>query len=246
MGKIYFGLVKLPVISVILFFCCCLTAALIHPGTEKEIINFKMDRYSFTHNFLSELGSFKTNTDEINPFIIQKDNTPSMLLFNGSLILIGATLIFFYIQFKEIFIKINDTDKTIKYAAFTRPLGLLSGVLYAGVGFVPHDLNFGAHVFFANSAFLTLFFLCIFHSISIYHSKFISNRYTLGYLSFCLVLFFYLRIIFFGTKIGPGESFTESDLMLQVISQKLIVLIFMFSILFQVYGFNKLIKKRID
>jgi len=33
------------------------------------------------------------------------------------------------------------------------PVGLLAGFFYAGVGFVPHDLDFGAHVFFANYAF---------------------------------------------------------------------------------------------
>ena len=242
MKKIHFALVKLPVISITLFFCCCFFAALIHPGSEKEIIDFKMDRYSFTHNFLSELGSFKTNTDETNPLIIQEDNTPSMLLFNGSLIFIGATLVLFYIQFKEVFIQINDTDKAQKYGALTKPLGILAGILYAGVGFVPHDLHFGGHVFFANGAFLVLFFLCVFHSISIYHSKFLSNRYAFGYLLFCVVLFVYLRIIFFGPQIGPGKIFTENELMLQVIAQKSIVLTFMISILAQVYGFKQLLR----
>jgi len=83
-AKLY--LVQLPVISITIFFICCIIAALIHPGSHKEIIHYQSDYYSFTHNFLSELGSLKTNTDETNPAIIQEDNTPSMLLFNGSLI----------------------------------------------------------------------------------------------------------------------------------------------------------------
>ena len=106
------------------------------------------------------------------------------------------------------------------------------------------DLHFETHVFFANYAFLALFFLCILHSITVYYSRLLSNNYTLGYISFCLVLFIYLRIIFFGPKIGPGINYTEADLMLQVVSQKMVVLSFMVAILHQVVGFNKLLKKK--
>jgi len=60
MKKVRFYLVKLPVISITIFFFCCIVAALIHPGSHKEIIGYQSDYYSFTHNFLSELGSFKT------------------------------------------------------------------------------------------------------------------------------------------------------------------------------------------
>jgi hypothetical membrane protein len=243
MKKVRFYLVKLPVISITIFFFCCIVAALIHPGSHKEIIGYQSDYYSFTHNFLSELGSFKTNTDETNTAIIQKDNTPSMLLFNGSLILIGATLMLFYLNFKKVFSLTEDSSKSIFYSKITMPIGLLAGFFYAGVGLVPHDLHVGAHVFFANSAFLTLFFLCILHSITVYHSNFLSNSYVIGYVAFCMVLFIYLRIIFFGPQIGPGKIYSEADLMLQVIAQKSIVLTFMAAILHQVYGFNVLFKK---
>lgn len=239
-------LVKLPVISISLFFFCCIVAAMIYPGSHKEIINYQSDYYSFTHNFLSELGSLRTNTDETNPAILQQDNTPSMLLFNGSLILIGITLMLFYFQFYKFFFLIEDASKAKFFAKLTMPVGLLAGFFYAGVGFVPHDLHFEAHVFFANYAFLTLFFLCIMHSITVYHSNFLSNNYVLGYIGFCVVLFVYLRIIFFGPQIGPGKIYTEGDLMLQVISQKSIVLTFMAAILHQVYGFNQLFNQKLN
>ena len=244
MEKAKFYLVKLPITSILVFFSCCVIAALIYPGSQKEIIGYQSEVYSFTHNFLSELGSLQTNTDETNPAIIQEDNTPSMLLFNGSLILIGATLMLFYVQFKKVFVLIEDSSKAQFYAKITTPVGLLAGFFYAGVGLVPHDLHFGAHVFFANYAFLTLFFLCILHSITVYHSNYLSNNYVIGYIAFCVVLFIYLRIIFFGPQIGPGKIYSEADLMLQVISQKSIVLTFMAAILHQVYGFNKLLNRK--
>ena len=239
MEKARFYLVKLPVISIIVFFFCCIVAAIIYPGSHKEIINYESEVYSFTHNFLSELGSLKTNTDETNPKILQENNTPSMILFNGSLILIGVTLMLFYIEFKKIFTLIKDSYKARFYAKITLPVGLLAGFFYAGVGFVPHDLHFATHVFFANSAFLVLFFLCILHSITVYYSNFLSNNYVIGYISFCVVLF-----IYFGPQIGPGKIFTEKELMLQVISQKSIVLTFMAAILHQIYGFNKILANK--
>ena len=244
MEKARFYLVKLPVISIIVFFFCCIVAAIIYPGSHKEIIEYKSEVYSFTHNFLSELGSLKTNTDETNPKIIQEDNTPSMILFNGSLILIGATLMLFYVELKKLFTLIKDSYKTRLYAKITLPVGLLAGFFYAGVGLVPHDLHFATHVFFANSAFLILFFLCILHSITVYHSNFVSNNYVIGYIAFCIVLFIYLYIIFFGPQIGPGKIFSEKELILQVVSQKSIVLIFMAAILHQVYGFNKILTNK--
>ena len=244
MKKARLYLVRLPIISIVVFLICCIIAAIIYPGSHKEIIEYKSEVYSFTHNFLSELGSLKTNTDETNPKIIQEDNTPSMILFNGSLILIGVTVMLFYVEFKKVFTLIKDSYKTRLYAKITLPVGLLAGFFYAGVGLVPHDLHFATHVFFANSAFLILFFLCILHSITVYHSKFVSNNYVIGYIAFCIVLFIYLYIIFFGPQIGPGKIFSEKELILQVVSQKSIVLTFMAAILHQVYGFNKILTNK--
>ena len=94
--------------------------------------------------------------------------------------------------------------------------------------------------------FLFLFFLCVFHTITIYKSNYISNIYSLGYLLFCFCLLVYVLLIFFGPQIGPGKIFTEKELILQVVSQKIIVLIFTLAILSQVYGINKILKKKVN
>jgi hypothetical protein len=59
MKKIHFALVKLPVISITLFFCCCLVAALIHPGSEKEIINFKNKKLHHHENQKFQMTKIK-------------------------------------------------------------------------------------------------------------------------------------------------------------------------------------------
>ena len=241
--KIY--LIYLPIYAISIFYIFCIISAYIFPGSEKEIINFKSENYSFTHNFFSELGCLKTNADETNPKILKIDNTSSMILFNSALVLIGITLVMFYYTFEKLFILLKD-ERNLNYSKFTKPLGVFSGVFFSGVGFVPHDLDFGLHVFFANGAFLILFFLCIFHTITIYKSKYISNIYSFGYLLFCFCLLIYVMLIFFGPQIGPGKTFTENELILQVVSQKVIVLIFTLAILSQVYGINDIIKKKSD
>ena len=242
-SKIAFYLVKFPAFAISLFFVFTIIAALIYPGSAREGIGFESNHYSFSHNFLSELGTFKINSDETNPFSIKQDNSPSMLLFNGSLVLIGFTIIMFYLYFEKLFVFAGDSLSALKNSKIAKPLGVLAGILYAGVGLVPHDLHFGLHVFFANGAFLTLLFLCVFHSLAVYKSEFIPNKYALGYLLFIVFLTVYLVIIFFGPQIGPGAVYTESDLILQVVAQKVIVLTFIFSILYQVWGIRNFLNQ---
>tara|TARA_B110000438_G_C15805748_1_gene647222 strand:- start:93 stop:830 length:738 start_codon:yes stop_codon:yes gene_type:complete len=241
--RLSFYLVKFPTFSISLFFVLTIIAAIIYPGSVREGIDFECEHYSFTHNFLSELGTFSVSSDDANPFSIKQDNTTSMLLFNGSLVLIGFTIVMFYVFFEKLFLFAGDSKLSVKYAKVAKPLGILAGVMYAGVGLVPHDLHFGVHVFFANGAFLTLLFLCIFHALAVYRSECLANRYVLGYVLFIVFLAIYLVIIFFGPQIGPGSVYTESDLILQVVAQKLIVLTFIFSILFQVWGVRNFLKQ---
>lgn len=242
MKKLRFFLIKLPLIAIASFVICSILAALIFPGTEKEVIGFQSDYYSFTHNFLSELGGLKTNPYQTDLNIPKEDNTLAMLLFNGNLLVIGIIIILFYYHFKKAFVLKQDTLRTRRFATITTPIGVVSGFLFAGIGAVPFDLHFNAHVFFAHYAFLSLFFLAIFHSLTIYHSKFLNNNYLYGYVVFCLLLLIYLYILFFGPIIAPNVAYTEGDLMLQVIAQKSIVISFMIAFMHQVYGFSKVLK----
>jgi len=239
MNKTNFFLTKFPLISVLIFYSFCLIAAFFYPGSEKEIINYKNDGYSLSHNFLSELGCFKTNTDEINSKIIKEDNTISMVFFNTGLILIGFTIVLFYFHFVKFF-KISKESNTIKkLSLITAVIGVISGFMFSGVGFVPHDVSFIGHVIFANGAFLFLFLVSIFHTLTIYRSNKIGSVFSLGYLLFSVCLLFYVCIIFLGPKIGPGFIFNEKELVLQVVAQKTIVILFTLAMLSQVLAFRK-------
>tara|TARA_B100000427_G_scaffold325561_2_gene332615 strand:+ start:898 stop:1617 length:720 start_codon:yes stop_codon:yes gene_type:complete len=227
-----FILIRLPVLTISIFFICFIIASLAYPGSSIEHLNFETDKYSITHNFLSDLGRLSTTTGV--------PNTTSAILFNGSLVLVGLTLILFYRGFHNVFVTHKDSAKSIQFSRYAKPVGLIAGILFAGVGIIPLDLHFGLHVFCANYAFLTLFVLSVLHSLTVFYSKKLSNHYAIGYMIFCVVLLFFLYLVFFGPRITPGTSFSEADLMLQVISQKSIVLTLIVSLLAQVYGLKRL------
>ena len=233
----YFGLVTFPVIAISIFVLFFLIAAFYFPGSEFSHLNYQANRYSLSHNFLSALGRIESSNGQTNLI--------SCVLFNSSLILIGITIVKFYKGFKELFFTIKDSPRSIILSNYTKPVGVISGLLFAGVGLVPHDFNYYLHIFFAHGAFLMLWITSLIHLLVIYNSNKIAKRFSMGYVVFCVLLFFYLLLIFFGPRVGPGIMYEENELILQVVSQKLIVLAFIFSILIQVWGLSKLLNKSI-
>ena len=246
--KLYLFIV--PYIGIISFFTFNIVAISGYPGYDKcSFFNdedCKSDHYSFLLNFFSELGSIYTNTDDDGPPVNEMGennikNTFSMIFFNLSLIVVGIVIIIFYQYFYKLFIFKNDSSNSQKYSLLCRYIGLLTGLMFAGIGLVPHDLDFKLHVFFANGAFLTLLILSIFHTLSFYNSKYIKSHYAYGYIFFCVLLAAYLYLIFLGPEIGPGMNFSRNDLILQVVGQKLIILSFTIAMVYQTVGIRKAI-----
>jgi hypothetical membrane protein len=233
-------LIYTPASAIATFLVFCSAAIVLYPGCTIEGIGYTSNHYSFTHNFLSALGSIQSNTDNINLDIPRLDNTPSMLLFNSAMVFIGFSVSMFYVHFHKLFVEIGDCTKAIKQATYTKPLGIAAGLFYAGVGLVPHDLHFGLHVLMAYGAFSMLLVVCMLHAATLFKSEKINNWYALGYVMFCVFLATYLLIIFLGPKIGPGLIYTENQLVLQVVAQKSIVICFISAMLVQVYGLKKI------
>ena len=164
-----------------------------------------------------------------------------MLFFNSSLLCVGIILITFYINFPKLFRYKEDSVKSRKFSQVCQYIGPLTGIMFAGVGAVPHDLSFGWHVFFANWAFLTLLPLSIAHTLAFKHSNYIKSKYSLGYMIFCILLVAYVYLIFWGPQIEPDGIFTSKDLAIQVIAQKAIVLTFIVSMIYQTVGVRKIL-----
>ena len=249
--RLKFYLVVVPYIGIASFFIFNIIAIWQYPGYDKcsffDSENCKSEQYSFTLNFFSELGSLQTNTDDDYPPMDEggynnKNNTVSMIFFNSSLIIVGLVIAIFYQFFYKLFIFKEDSKQSTTYSKACRYLGVITGVMFAGVGAAPHDFNFTWHVIFANGAFSALLPLSILHTVSFKKSKYINAKYAYGYILFCLALSTYLYIIFFGPQIGPGLTFTEKELILQVVAQKAIILTFILAMIYQTQGIRKLLR----
>ena len=250
-NKLKFNLVAVPYLGIATFFIFNIIAISQFPGYDKcsffEGKNCKSETYSFSLNFFSELGSLNTNTDDdkLNGGPKKQNNqsnTASMIFFNASLVIVGLVIVYFYQSFNSFFIWKKDSKRSILYSKICKHLGLITGIMFAGVGAAPHDANFTLHVFFANGAFLCLLILSIMHALAFKSSNHIKSSYSYGYVLFCIFLAIYLYIIFLGPEIGPGLEFSKNELILQVVAQKIIILTFILSMFHQTKGIRDAIK----
>ena len=76
------------------------------------------------------------------------------------------------------------------------------------------------------------------YTIVIYRSELIQNKYAAGYAIFFLSILSYVIILHF----GPGPRENQAALIFQVVAQKMIVVIFILSVVYQTFGLDKSFK----
>ena len=217
-------LISMPRKILWIFIVLNITAMIFYPGSTFR--NNLTSGYSFTQNFLSDLGRTITFSKEIN-FL-------SSFLFNISLILAGGVFIMFYLHVRKVF----NSGKQNIMALLGSFFGILGGLSLAGVGFTPADLYLDVHIICANWLFRFMFVASFFYTIVIFLHPTFENKYSFGYLFFTISILLYILI----SELGPGPNVNQFALMLQVVSQKMILLIFMGAIYIQTLGLQKLEK----
>jgi len=207
-----------------LFILLNIIAMLLYPGsTYRDNLT---SGYSFTENFLSDLGRTLTFSGEIN-FI-------SAQLFNMSLILAGTVFTLFYLHVRKVFNK-----KNLRTLAFIGSFfGILGGLSLAGVGLTPADLYLDLHIICANWLFRFMCIASLFYTIVIFRHSVLKNKYAGGYMVFTISILLYILI----SELGPDPKISHFALVLQVVSQKIILLIFMVAIYIQTLGLQKIEK----
>ena len=217
-------LITLPRLMLWLFIIFNIAAILVYPGsTYRDHLSL---RYSFTQNFLSDLGRTMTFSGDIN-FL-------SSQIFNMSLIGVGVVFIFFYLHVRKIFNSYNQKALAFIGSFF----GILGGLSLVGVGLTPADLYLDLHIICANWLFRFMFIASLFYTIVIFRHPTFENKYSVGYLVFTFTILLYIVI----SELGPGPKVSQFALILQVVSQKFILLIFMVAIYIQTFGLQKLQK----
>ena len=215
-------LVEIPRLILSLFIILQIISMISYPGGT--FFDPQSEGYSFTRNFLSDLGRTKSFSRDI--------NFTSSLLFNMSLILAGSVFVMFYFKIQYIFVEYNYIGLVFLGSVF----GILGGIALAGVGLTPSDLYLPIHIIFSKWVFRCFLGASLCYSIIIYRSDFINNKYAMGYLVFAISILAYIFI----SELGPSPKNSELALTIQVVAQKIILLILIAAVYLQTLGIQKL------
>ena len=181
--------------------------------------------YSISHNFLSDLGGYKSHSG--------LPNLISFIIFNFSMILftlIGISFLFIPKLFKE--------DIISFIISIIGSIFLFCGTFFfAGVGLTPYDLLLDEHIFFALNAFRLLVPGLILYFFVLMRSS-VSKKYSL--VIFCL-LFFTLSYVVY--QIVSDSPLTSIEQMVeQAIIQKIITLVNIVCMFFLSFAFSERLK----
>jgi hypothetical membrane protein len=182
--------------------------------------NHAAQGYSFTHDFLSNLGMLTA--------ISGKPNWVSAVLFFISLAAAGACLVAFFILFPRFF---QSTRFQKVLSLIGSILGVLAGISFIGIAFAPADVARPAHVQFVMWAF-RLFPLAVLCYVPV---MFVDQRYPKVYAwvfaIFCLMLISYYLLL------TNGPDFTSPQgLVIQAVGQKVIAYASIISIFIESLG----------
>ena len=214
-------LVELPQICLVLFLILQIISMICYPGGT--FFNADTEGYSFTRNFLSDLGRYESFSG--------RKNFLSCQFFNMSIIMSGCIFVMFYYKSTILFVSCNKY--LVKFGSFC---GILGGMFLVMVGITPSDMFFSLHVIAAKWLFRCFFLAAISHAFLIYFSGLFKNKYALGYVVFSFLILFYILF----SEFGPNPKENVISLTVQVISQKIILFVMIVSVFIQTKGINSL------
>ncbi len=216
-------------IKVVRFVTCffvfaCIFAAFFYPGGN--IHDSTQVGYSFTHNFLSDLGGLESHSGD--------KNMVSFILFNLSMILfflVGISFLLVPVLFKE-------NKYTFILAIIGSLFFFVGSIFFAGVGFTPYDLYLDLHIFFALNSFQLMVPASLLYLIVFLRSS-LSFKYSIVIAFFLLSVFLYVIYLNFGES--PFNS--KEALIISASIQKYIAFLSVASIFSLTFGFSQLLNK---
>ena len=216
-------LILIPRVVSVFFVIFQVLGMMYYPGGT--IYDLSTDGYSFTSNFFSDMGAYEARNG--NP------NYLSMIFFSISLILVGVTFALYYLVLPKVFGN-NNRNYYLSWIGTIFAFG--GSICLVGTGLTPTDLVFDSHVFFANNIFHSFLVTSFFYSIVIFDTNILEKRYAIGYVVFFISILLYVGVLQFGPSVSTGKS----ELIFQVVAQKLIVIIFFLTVFHQTFGLSKL------
>ena len=150
------------------------------------------------------------------------------LLFKTALGISGVCLILFFVALPALF-KSNLGKLLILITAF---LGILSGICYIGIAYVPYNLDYWGHRTFVRTGFILFLLMSFFYIGAILAEKNYPNRYALAFGVFMIILAIQVYIML----LGPRAYRSNEGLYLQATAQKIVVYAEILCMLYQSLG----------
>tara|TARA_B100001079_G_C16212183_1_gene426346 strand:- start:100 stop:774 length:675 start_codon:yes stop_codon:yes gene_type:complete len=221
---INFWTVKVIRFVTIFFVIAVIAASYFYPGGN--IHDSAQLGYSFTHNFLSDLGGLESHSGE--------DNILSAIFFNL------AMLLFFFIGISFLFVPFlfKDNKLTFILAIIGSSFFFIGSMFFAGVGFTPYDVFFDLHVFFALNSFRLMIPASLIYLIVFLRSS-LGIRYISVIASFLFLITGYVIYLNFGEN-----PLSNKDAMItSATTQKFIALMSVATVFSLSFGFSKKINQ---
>ena len=154
----------LTMIGCVLFVVLTVLAMLFYAGGT--LIDPTTTGYSFTTNFLSELGITTTRAG--------RANTVSAVLWFTALTMAGVGLMLFSLAFRRFFVR-SRWGRTL--STIGSLLGLIAGIGFVGVALAPANVRLQAHMAWLMVAFVAFPFAVVCYAVAILREPSYPNRY---------------------------------------------------------------------
>ena len=207
------------------FFFLTIIAMLLYPGGTLH--DATLESYSFLNNFFSDLGRTQDFEGNVNP---------ARWVFTISVSFVGFAMMAFFYAMPSIF-KHDQRFDVLKYIAVI--FGVIAGICYVGVAFTPYDIRLSGHEYSVKIGFSAFLITSLIMTWMIYQSKFYPNIYGHVFVIFDVILIGYVYLLFF----GPDARESYNSMVLQVVSQKIVVYSEIVCMLIQMRGAGRILAR---
>jgi hypothetical membrane protein len=219
----------LPSAAIVVFIFLVIMGAMSYEGGHRLDLN--SEGYSFSNNYLSDLGRIKT--------VAGMDNSIPFYCFNSSLIILSVVFSFYFLFLPSIY---DESIEIQNIARVGSVFGFLASICFAGVAYTPADLFIDAHIFFADWLFRLMNLTIVFYAITYIMMK--KNYFIFSFIFGIVALVVTAHIVL--SDFGLSRFFYEPHT-IRVLSQKAATIALIISVpLMTIYNQKRLSSHSID
>tara|TARA_B100001057_G_scaffold34227_1_gene31032 strand:- start:177 stop:896 length:720 start_codon:yes stop_codon:yes gene_type:complete len=219
----------LPSAAIVVFIFLVIIGAMTYEGGHR--LDLDSEGYSFSNNYLSDLGRIQT--------VAGMDNSIPFYCFNSALIILSVIFSFYFLFLPSVYDESIEIQNIARIGSF---FGFLASICFAGVAYTPADLFIDAHIFFADWLFRLMNLTIVFYAITYIMMK---NNYFIFSFIFGIVALVVTTHIFL-SDFGLARFFNEPHTV-RVLSQKAATIALIISVpLMTIYNQKRLSSNPID